>query len=88
MRSPVRSGSRATRSSGASDPSSGHQHPQLAGREDHVVLICAEGYQSALAAATLHELGFTGVTDVIGGFSAWRAEGLPVRPCGGRASGA
>ena len=70
------------------DPSSGHQHPQLAGHEDEVVLICGEGYQSVLAAATLHELGFTGVTDVIGGFSAWRAEGLPVRPRDARASDA
>ena len=61
------------------DAASGHQHPALAGREDDVVLICAQGYQSSLAAATLHELGYTGVTDVVGGFAAWRAAGLPVR---------
>jgi rhodanese-related sulfurtransferase len=60
------------------DPASGHQHSALAGREQRVILICAEGYQSSLAAATLHELGFTGVTDVTGGFTAWRAAGLPV----------
>jgi rhodanese-related sulfurtransferase len=61
------------------DPASGHQHPALAGRENDVVLICAEGYQSSLAAATLHELGFTRITDVVGGFAAWKAAGLPVR---------
>jgi rhodanese-related sulfurtransferase len=59
------------------DPASGHQHPAIAGREQRVILICAEGYQSSLAAATLHELGFTGATDVVGGFEAWRAAGLP-----------
>jgi rhodanese-related sulfurtransferase len=61
------------------DPASGDQHPSLAGRENDVVLICAEGYQSSLAAATLHDLGFTGVTDVVGGFAAWAAAGLPVQ---------
>jgi rhodanese-related sulfurtransferase len=59
------------------DPTSGHQHPALAGRENRVILICAEGFQSSLAAATLHELGFTGATDVVGGFAAWKAAGLP-----------
>jgi rhodanese-related sulfurtransferase len=28
--------------------------------------------------ATLHELGLTRTTDLIGGFQAWRAAGLPV----------
>jgi rhodanese-related sulfurtransferase len=70
------------------DPASGHQHALLAGRENDIVLVCAEGYQSVLAAVTLHELGFTGVTDVIGGFSAWRAAGLPVRPADAPATGA
>jgi rhodanese-related sulfurtransferase len=59
------------------DPTSGHQHPALAGRENRVILICAEGFQSSLAAATLHELGFTGATDVVCGFAAWKAAGLP-----------
>jgi rhodanese-related sulfurtransferase len=38
--------------------------------------MCDEGYQSSLAAATLHELGLTRATDVIGGFRAWRDAGL------------
>jgi rhodanese-related sulfurtransferase len=64
------------------DPASGHQHPEIAGREDRLILICAEGYQSSLAAVTLHELGFTRTTDVIGGFDAWRAAGCPVVAAG------
>jgi rhodanese-related sulfurtransferase len=43
-----------------------------------IVLICNEGYQSSLAAATLQRLGLTRATDVEGGFQAWRAAGLPV----------
>ena len=42
-----------------------------------VILMCDEGYQSSLAAATLRDLG-VGATDLDGGFQAWRAAGLPV----------
>ena len=60
------------------DPTSGHQSPALAGREDRLVLICHEGYSSSLAAVRLHDLGFPNTTDVVGGFVAWVAAGLPV----------
>ena len=60
------------------DPSSGHQSPAIAGHEDRLILICHEGYSSSLAAVRLHDLGFAGTTDVIGGFAAWAAAGLPV----------
>ena len=40
--------------------------------------MCNEGYQSSLAAATLKQLGRSDATDLIGGFQAWRAAGLPV----------
>ena len=43
----------------------------------HVILICDEGYQSSLAADTLRRLGFHRATDLVGGFQAWRAAGLP-----------
>jgi rhodanese-related sulfurtransferase len=43
-----------------------------------VIVMCDEGYQSSLAAATLQQLGFAGATDLVGGFQAWRAAGLPV----------
>lgn len=45
-----------------------------------LVLLCAHGYSSSLAAATLRDLGFDGATDVIGGFEGWQAAGLPVEP--------
>jgi rhodanese-related sulfurtransferase len=60
------------------DPTSENHSAELTGREERIILICRDGYSSSLAAVRLHELGFTGTTDVIGGFGAWRAAGLPV----------
>jgi rhodanese-related sulfurtransferase len=60
------------------DPSSEHRHPRAPQLDDHVILLCDEGYQSSPAAATLQRLGFARATDVEGGFQAWRAAGLPV----------
>lgn len=42
-----------------------------------VVVFCQEGYTSSLAAAALQDLGLHRATDVVGGFAAWRAAGLP-----------
>jgi rhodanese-related sulfurtransferase len=44
-----------------------------------VVVMCAHGYSSSLAAATLVELGID-AADVVGGFEAWREAGLPLQP--------
>lgn len=60
------------------DPTSGHSDPRLAGRE--LIVMCAEGYASSLAAASLQDIGLP-ATDMIGGFEAWRDAGLPVEPC-------
>ena len=60
------------------DPAGGHRHPRAPQLDDHVILMCGEGYQSSLAAAMLQQLGFARATDVEGGFQAWRAAGLPV----------
>jgi rhodanese-related sulfurtransferase len=43
-----------------------------------VIVVCNEGYSSSLAAATLQQLGLHRATDMIGGFRAWKAAGLPV----------
>jgi rhodanese-related sulfurtransferase len=44
-----------------------------------IILICAEGYTSSLAAYQVaFQLGLTGVKDVVGGFAAWRAAGFPI----------
>ena len=41
-----------------------------------VVLYCAGGTRSALAARSLTELGYTNVASMAGGFSAWKRAGL------------
>jgi rhodanese-related sulfurtransferase len=60
------------------DPASPYRDPELARADARVMLICDEGYQSSLAAATLQRLGLRDATDVVGGFQAWRADRLPV----------
>ena len=45
-----------------------------------LILMCAQGFQSSLAAATLQDLGCANATDLAGGFERWRAEGLAVMP--------
>jgi rhodanese-related sulfurtransferase len=42
--------------------------------------MCAQGFQTSLAAATLHDLGFRRATDLIDGFEGWRAAGPPIEP--------
>jgi rhodanese-related sulfurtransferase len=62
------------------DPDCDHRDPRIGGLDRHLVLMCDDGCQSSLAAAALHQLGFARATDMIGGFQAWRAAGLPVEP--------
>jgi rhodanese-related sulfurtransferase len=57
------------------DATSPWRNPALAGAE--LILVCDHGYSSVLAAATLIDLG-ANAGDVIGGFEAWAAAGLPV----------
>jgi rhodanese-related sulfurtransferase len=62
------------------DPACPYRDPELGHRDVRIALICNEGYQSSLAAATIARFGLAEVTDVIGGFRAWRATGLAVTP--------
>lgn len=62
------------------DPSSGWTSPYLGDLGRRLILVCAEGYSSSLAAPSLAELGYTSVTDLDGGFQAWHEAGLPVIP--------
>jgi rhodanese-related sulfurtransferase len=48
-----------------------------------VIVFCAQGHASSLAAHSLQLLGWRYATDMIGGFEAWAAAGLPVRDCTG-----
>lgn len=41
------------------------------------IVVCSEGYTSSLAADALNSIGVE-ATDLIGGFHAWAAAGLPV----------
>ncbi|MET7646893.1 rhodanese-like domain-containing protein [Streptomyces sp. NPDC005426] len=60
------------------DPQGSHRAAQAVSHDLRVVVICNEGYASSLAAESLHRLGLYRATDLIGGFQAWRAAGLPV----------
>ena len=62
------------------DPTSDWREPHVADPDRQVIVMCNEGYQSSLAAATLKELGLERATDLVGGFQAWRAAGLPIQP--------
>ncbi|MBH1938693.1 sulfurtransferase [Streptomyces sp. AV19] len=60
------------------DPACPHHAEEATGHDLRVVVICDEGYASSLAAVSLRRLGLHRATDVVGGFQAWRAAGLPV----------
>lgn len=60
------------------DPRSADRDPRVSDPSRPLIVMCDEGYQSSLVAATLHELGHPDATDLDGGFQAWRAAGLPV----------
>jgi rhodanese-related sulfurtransferase len=59
------------------DPASPSRIAAATDYDVRVIVICNEGYSSSLVAATLKELGLVNATDVIGGFQAWQAAGLP-----------
>jgi hypothetical protein len=67
------------------DPASRWRHPAITGWDQHLILICQEGFQSSLAATPVQRPGLAHATDLDGGFDAWAAAGLPVTP-GARAS--
>ena len=60
------------------DPLCDYRLPQAAHHDLDVLVLCNEGYASSLAALSLRQLGLHRATDVIGGFQAWAAAGLPV----------
>ena len=62
------------------DPRCEYKLPQAEHHDVEVLVLCDEGYASSLAALSLQQLGLCRATDVIGGFQAWAAAGLPVTP--------
>ncbi len=45
-------------------------------KEDYIVLYCAAGYRSALAAMTLQEMNYTNVYSLQGGYQTWSAKSV------------
>lgn len=55
-----------------------HDETLYTARERPVVLYCATGGRSAMAAVTLQMMGFKDVYSLAGGFMKWQESGLPV----------
>ena len=62
------------------DPAGADRLPEIIGPEHQVVVFCQEGYASSFAVEGLVRIGVALVSDLAGGFAAWKAAGLPVRP--------
>ena len=52
--------------------------PELGARDLNLVVYCKTSGRAALAAAVMHDMGYTHVRSIAGGFDAWAAAGLPV----------
>jgi rhodanese-related sulfurtransferase len=59
------------------DPQSPY-HKEVFSSGKHFVLYCQSAWRSALATATLVDMGLTSVSHIEGGFSAWKKAGSPV----------
>jgi len=64
------------------DPGCDARLPWVTGYDHRIIVFCVDGYTSSLAAVALHDLGLRRATDVIGGFRAWTAAGLPTAAAG------
>ena len=61
------------------DPSLPYHKPEFE-RENRIILHCASGGRSALAAKTLKEMGYTNVAHLDGGLKKWTEEGKTTEP--------
>jgi len=59
------------------DPNSPMHNPDLSSGK-HMVVYCASGGRSALAGKTLKDMGVERVTNMLGGFNAWREAGFDI----------
>ncbi|GAA3257451.1 rhodanese-like domain-containing protein [Nonomuraea helvata] len=60
------------------DPQCEARIPEAEHADIRWIILCDEGYSSSLAARSLHDLGLSRSTDVIGGFQAWLGAGTPI----------
>ena len=59
------------------DPDSPY-HKSIFQTDRKLILFCASGLRSTLAAQTLQDMGMDNVLDMEGGFTEWKMQGLPV----------
>jgi len=59
------------------DPSLPYHKPEF-NKDNRIILHCASGGRSALAAATLKEMGYQNIGHLDGGLKAWKEAGMPV----------
>lgn len=60
------------------DPECPMHKPEIA-RADRIIVYCASGGRSALAAKTLLDMGYDNIFNLSGGAAAWRAANAPVK---------
>lgn len=65
------------------DPTFEYRIPEATRWDQRYILFCRHGYSSSLAAWNLRQLGLFRATDMVGGFNAWEAAGLPTTTCPG-----
>lgn len=51
-------------------------HPSLQDKNQEIIVYCQAGGRGALATRTLKQMGFTRVTNMMGGFAAWTEAGF------------
>lgn len=61
------------------DPSCKYHRKEFDGSKK-LLLFCASAWRSALAAKALQDMGLQNVAHMQGGFSAWKAAGLEIKP--------
>ena len=52
----------------------------VADKATELILYCGGGYRSALAVASLQQMGYTNVFSMVGGWKAWQEAGGQIEP--------
>ncbi|GCE29768.1 rhodanese-like domain-containing protein [Dictyobacter alpinus] len=61
------------------DPTTPYAKPEITTKRDaYIIVACASGGRSMLAAQTLQSMGYTHVVSMAGGFNEWSKQGFPI----------
>jgi rhodanese-related sulfurtransferase len=61
------------------DPTTPYAKPEITTKRDaHIIVACASGGRSLLAAQTLRSMGYSNVVSMAGGFNEWSKQGFPI----------